>query len=134
MQGQTIILRGIVQRELAKVLIDRAPDDAVVNVRAATRTNDQNALMWALLSDISRAKPEGRMMTAELWKAVFMQACGHEVQFLNGLDGMPFPVGFRSSRLSKSQMADLITFIQAYGDQHGVRWSDDPHAYAGMAA
>lgn len=125
MQGQTIILAGLVQREKAKALIELAPANAVVNIREATRTLDQNAKLWAMLSDISRAKPEGRLMTPELWKAVFMHACGYEVQFLNGLDGMPFPVGFRSSRLNKSQMADLITFILAYGDTHGVRWSDD---------
>jgi len=122
--GQTVILRGDAQRLLAKQLIDRAPVDAVVNVREATRTLEQNAKMHAMLSDISRAKPEGRMMGPELWKAVFMQACGHEVQFLNGLDGLPFPAGFRSSRLTVRQMADLITFIAAYGDQHGVRWSE----------
>ena len=124
MSGQTIILRSQSQRDLAKRMIDLAPEDAVVNVREATRNADQNARLWAMLSDISRAQPEGRKMGAELWKAVFMQACGHEVQFLNGLDGMPFPAGFRSSRLTVRQMADLITFIAAYGDQHGVRWSE----------
>lgn len=125
--SQTIILRGDSQRMLAKALIDKAPVDAVVTVKEATRNLDQNAKCWAMLSDISRAKPEGRTMTAELWKAVFMQACGHEVQFLNGLDGLPFPAGFRSSRLSVRQMADLISFVSAYGDQHGVRWSEQYH-------
>jgi len=122
--SQTVILRGDSQRMLAKALIDKAPVDAVVTVKEATRNLDQNARLWAMLSDISRAKPEGRTMTAELWKAVFMAACGHEVQFLNGLDGLPFPAGFRSSRLTVRQMADLITFVAAYGDQHGVRWSE----------
>jgi len=125
MSGQTVIIRGDAQRHLAKQLIDKAPIDAVVNVREATRNADQNAKLWAMLSDISRAKPEGRMMGPELWKAVFMQACGHEVQFLNGLDGLPFPAGFRSSRLTVRQMADLISFVSAYGDQHGVRWSEE---------
>lgn len=125
MSGQTVILAGESQRQLAKKLIDVAPHGAVVNVREATRNTDQNSKLWAVLSDISRAKPEGRMMGPELWKAVFMQACGHEVQFLNGLDGLPFPAGFRSSRLTVRQMADLITFIAAYGDQHGVRWSEE---------
>lgn len=124
MTGQTIILRGASQRDMAKRLIDKAPDNAVVNIREATRSLDANAKLWAMLSDISRAKPEGRTMTAELWKAVFMQACGHEVQFLNGLDGLPFPAGFRSSRLTVRQMADLISFVAAYGDQHGVKWSE----------
>ena len=122
--SQTVILRGDSQRMLAKALIDKAPVDAVVTVKEATRNLEQNARCWAMLSDISRAKPEGRTMTAELWKCVFMQACGHEVQFLNGLDGLPFPAGFRSSRLSVRQMADLITFVAAYGDQNGVKWSE----------
>ena len=122
--SQTVILRGGSQRMLAKALIDKAPVDAVVTVKEATRNLEQNARCWAMLSDISRAKPEGRTMTAELWKCVFMQACGHEVQFLNGLDGLPFPAGFRSSRLSVRQMADLITFVAAYGDQNGVKWSE----------
>jgi hypothetical protein len=124
--AQTVIIRGASQRALAKRLIDAAPIDAVVTVKEATRNADQNALMWALLSDISRAKPEGRRHTPEVWKALFMSACGHEVQFAQGLDGNPFPVGFRSSRLSVRQMADLITFIQAWGDERGVAWSDRP--------
>ena len=124
MNGQTVILAGQYQRDLAKRLIDRAPPYAVLNVREAKRTMDQNAKMWAMLSDISRAKPEGRTQTPEVWKALFMNACGHEVQFLNGLDGNPFPHGFRSSRLSKSQMSDLIEFILEYGARHDVRWSD----------
>jgi hypothetical protein len=128
MAGQTVILRGQSQREFAKMMIDRAPHDAVVNVRAATRTTDQNAKMWAMLSDISRAKPEGRMATPEVWKALFMNACGHAVQFEVGLDGRPFPTGFRTSALSKADMADLITFILQYGDKHGVRWSDEMRA------
>jgi hypothetical protein len=123
--GQTVILAGQSQRDLAKRLIDRAPPYAVVNMREASRTTDQNAKMWAMLSDISRAKPQGRQHTAEMWKALFMHACGHAVQFETSLDGQPFPVGFRSSRLSKRQMVDLIDFIGSYGAQHGIRWSDE---------
>lgn len=136
MKGQTVILRGTSQRELAKRLIDLAPADAVVSVKEATRTNDQNAKMWAMLSDISRAKPDGLRHTTDVWKALFMNACGHEVQFMNGLtDGAPFPIGFRSSRLTVKQMADLITFIQAWGDEKGVEWSEEPrYSFEGRPA
>ena len=123
--GQTIILAGDYQRRLAQTLIMKAPQGAVVNIKAASRSLDQNAKMWAMLSDISRAKPGGRCMTADRWKMVMMQACGHAVQFEIGLDGAPFPIGFRSSALSKAQMADLITFIQQWGDEQGVQWSDE---------
>lgn len=123
MTGQTIILAGNSQRAFAKSLIDAAPVNAVVNVKEATRSPDQNALMWALLSDISRAKPEGRKHTTEVWKCLFMSACGHQVQFETGLDGNPFPIGFRSSKLSVAQMNDLITFIIQWGDEHGIEWT-----------
>lgn len=126
--AQTVILIGSDQRNLAKEMIDRAPDNAVVTVKEATRNLDQNALMWALLSDISRAKPEGRQWVPETWKAAFMHSLGHQVKFAEGLDGSgPFPVGFRTSRLSKRQMADLITVILEYGDRHGIRWSVPAH-------
>ena len=80
-----------------------------------------------MLSDVSRSKPEGRAHTPEVWKALFMNACGHAVQFETGLSGQPFPVGFRSSNLTKREMIDLIDFIGSYGSAHGVRWSDEFH-------
>lgn len=122
---QTVILRSPVQRALAKQMVDRCPPDAVVTFSEAKRTLDQNALMWVLLSDIARARPEGRAMPPEMWKAAFLSALGHEIVWQPGLEGAPaFPAGFRSSRLSKAQMAELITFIQAYGDRHRVAWSE----------
>ena len=122
--AQTVILIGPDQRALAKRIIDRAPSDAVVRIAEATRNANQNARMWAMLSDISRAKPDGRKWVPETWKAAFMQSLGHQVQFCEGLDGSgPFPIGFRSSRLTVRQMADLITVIAEYGDRHGVQWS-----------
>lgn len=124
MAGQTIILHGKSQRDFAKRMVDLAPDDAVVNIRAAKRTTDQNSLLWALLSDVSRAKPGGRTHTPEVWKALFMHACGHAVQFETGLSGEPFPIGFRSSRLNKQQMGDLIDFIYSWGAENGVQFTD----------
>jgi len=126
--GQTVILVGDIQRAFAKRLIDAAPAGAVVNVRQATRTIDQNDLMWALLSDLSRAKPQGRKETPDMWKAIIMKACGHAVQFTMGIDGEPFPVGYRTSKLTKAQMSDMIEFIYAYGAENGVIFNDQRNA------
>lgn len=123
--AQTIILRAKAQRDLAKSLIDKAPADAVVSVREANRNLDQNAKLWAMLSDVSRAKPEGRRWTPETWKSAFMHSLGHQVLFCEGLDGSgPFPLGFRSSKLTVRQMADLITVVLEYGDRHNVVWTE----------
>lgn len=128
--AQTVILRSQSQRDFAKVMIDRAPEGAVITIKEATRTLDQNARLWAMISDVSRSKPEGRMHTPEVWKNLFMHACGHAVQFELGLDGKPFPVGFRSSRLNKSQMSDLMEFVSEYGARHGVVWTDPAYGEA----
>ena len=102
-----------------------APADYVVSIGPRKRSSDQNAKLWASLGDIAKAKPEGRQWTPETWKAAFMHYLGHQVQFCEGLDNSgPFPLGFRSSHLSVKQMADLITCVQAYGDAHGVQWTD----------
>ena len=125
MAAHTFILRTKADRDRACAAIMAAPFEAVTKVAAPTRTVDQNDLMWAMLSEISIAKPDGRRHTPEMWKALFMHACGHEVQFLNGLDGNPFPVGFRSSRLSKAQMSELLEWIFAWCAEKGVTLSHD---------
>jgi hypothetical protein len=53
-----------------------------------------------------------------------MAALGHEVMFTMGLNDQPFPIGFKTSKLTKPQMSDLIEFIYAYGAQHNVKWSE----------
>lgn len=123
-----VILRDDWTRARAKALIDQAPEGFIATIAEQKRSNLQSDKMWAMLTDISVAKPEGRRLIPEDWKVLFMHAAGWECQFLEGLDGRPFPKGFSSSQLTKSQMRDLIDFIQAYGDQHGVQWTPSQEA------
>lgn len=104
----------------------RAADSGdIVTVAKATRSSRANALMWALLADLARSKPEGRQWTPETWKAALMHSLGHQIMFCEGIEGSgPFPMGFRSSQLNAKQMGDLIMTIQKYGDEHGVVWSE----------
>ena len=118
--SHTVILRGDAQRAYAKQLIDAAPVDAVVSVKGPTRNKDQNALMWVLLTEISRAKPLGRSHIPEVWKSILMSACGHQVQFILGIDGEMFPAGFKTSKLTVPQMAELIEYIYWFGAENGV--------------
>lgn len=123
--GQTIRLVSDANRARAAQWCQKAPAGAVVNIREATRTSEQNAKMWALLSDLSRAKPEGRELTPDVWKALFLHSLDHAQRFEMALDGKGMvPVGFRSSRLTKQQMSDLIEMIYEYGARHGVEWSE----------
>jgi hypothetical protein len=119
-----IILGSDYSRKRAIEAVVAAPDGHVFTLTEPKRSNDQSAKMWAMLTDISRAEPMGRKHTPDDWKAILMNACGWECQFIEGLDGRPFPQGFRSSQLTKGQMSSLIESMFAFGAEHGVAWSD----------
>lgn len=125
---QTLILDSNYRRSQAHRLVDAAPINAVLTIAPPKRTVPQNSRFWAMLSDVSRAKPEGRTHTPETWRDLFMHAMGHSVRFEMGLNGEPFPAGFRSSKLTKGQMGDLMEFIAAWGSERGVIFSDEEQA------
>lgn len=122
---QTFHLISPLVRANAVQAVSSAEPGMIVTVRKPTRSNQANAKMWSMLTDISKAKVDGRNWTPETYKAAFLHSLGHQVMFAEGLDGSgPFPLGFRSSALSVSQMSDLITIMYKYGDEHGVEWKE----------
>ena len=121
-----IIRNGPHGREFAYRLIDSAPIGSVVKVEAPRRTVPQNDRMWAMLTIVSAAKPEGRELTPDVWKALFMHSLDHEQRFEMALDGKGFvPMGFRSSKLSKEQFSDLFAVIEEYAARHGINLGDN---------
>jgi len=118
---------GPVTRARAMRLMERVPEGTRVEFKGARRTLPQNDKMWAMLSEIARQKTHcGRRYTADQWKAIFMHAMGQETVFVPSLDGETFfPIGWRSSDLSKTEMSELIEFIQSWGAQNGVVFADD---------
>lgn len=100
-----------------------APNGWLLELRQPTRSTEQNAALWSLLTQIARQRPKhnGADMTPELWKAVFMDAWGAEVAFLPKLEGGGmFPVGHRSSHLTVGEMSSLIELIIAWTAREGL--------------
>ena len=124
MTVHTINLRTEADRVRAGNWLVRAPIGWLVSFTEAKRTALQNKKMWAMLNDISASEMGGRKETPDNWKAICMNACGWEIQFLEGWDGQPFPSGFRSSRMTTKQMGQLIDWMQATGDENGVQWKE----------
>ena len=119
----TAILRG--NRGFAHRLVDSAPEGSVMEIKPLRRTLPQNDKLWAILTDISAAKPDGRALAPEIWKSLFCAALGHEQRFEAAIDGNGFvPLGFRTSRMSKAQMSDLLEFIHAWAAERGIELKD----------
>lgn len=122
---QTVILASQHSRQLAAQMCWKAPAGSVHKIDPPKRTEDQNAKLWAMLSDVSRAKPEGREYPPEIWKSLFMALVGFQPRFEPSLDGKGVvPIGYKSSRLTKAEFSDLIEAIYAFGAEHSVEWSE----------
>lgn len=121
-----IRLIGPKQRAYAHQLIDAVPDGWVVTIKEEKRRDKQNSLFWEVMGDLAKGQPEGRRWTKETWRDAILHATGHAIQFEMGLEGSgAFPVGFRSSCLSVSQMSQVMEFAFAYGARHGVIFTID---------
>lgn len=117
--------RRAVTREILAA-ISKAPIGWMVEICEAIRTTPQNRRFQAMLGDIAKqCLIRGGKKNKEEWKCIFMRAAGKEMQVLPELygDGF-FGAGYRSSKLKVSEMSDLMMYIQAYGDEQGVAWSD----------
>ena len=121
MRKQRFFLISDQVRANAKAAIGNAPEGCCVTIQESTRSLRQNSLLWCLLGKIVDAEAAGFPPTdAEGWKHRMMHALGHECRFETGLDGKPFAVGFRSSKLGVKEMADLIELIYAFGAEHDI--------------
>ena len=113
-------------RAKARAWVDAAPIGCLVAFEPdPKRSTEQNAKMWAMLGDISKqCQLHGKSKAPETWKLVMMHALKYECAFEIGMNGDPFPVGYKSSKLSVSEMSEFIEYIYSYGAEQGVMWSE----------
>ena len=95
----------------------------VLTIRPETRSLQQNARLWAMLTDISQQVDwYGRKLSPENWKHVFSAALKKQ-DVVPGLDGGFVVLGLSTSKMTVGEMADLQTLMEAFGAENGVRFS-----------
>ena len=97
----------------------------VVSIQEMTRTLEQNARMWATLTDISEQVVwHGLKLTPEEWKHVFTATLKGQKTVPN-LDGTGFIILGQSTRtMSKKEFSNLLELAYAFGAEQGVKWSE----------
>jgi hypothetical protein len=120
----TVILTNNDTRQKVAQWAMKAPYGTRVEFKQAKRSLDQNAKMWALLTDIASQVPwHGIRLSADDWKLVFLDALKREVRMVPNIDGNGFvSLGRSSSDLSKGEMSELIELIVMFGAKHGVKF------------
>lgn len=100
----------------------------VAELRPEKRSDAQNRRLWSMLSDISKQVDwHGHKLTSEEWKDVFSAAL-KRTKVVPGLDGGFVVCGQSTSRMTKAEMCELQTLMEAFGAQHGVQfkaWEED---------
>lgn len=122
---QKYTLAHATARQRAIDAVRAAPDGMVVEIRAKTRSLDQNARLWAMLTDLSRQlKWCDRDLSPADWKCL-MTAHLKRHETVPGLDGGFVVLGAYTSQMTVRDMSDLIELMRAFGAENGVDWSDD---------
>lgn len=126
---RTIFLVGPAQRQFARDCIELAPADYVCILKQKTRTLEQNALMWSLLTDLAgQVNWHGQFLSADEWKEV-LSASLKKQKVVPGIDSGFVVIGARTSQMTKKEMSDLCELIYAFGAEQGVVWTkDEPKA------
>lgn len=101
------------------------PPGTSVEFRAPRRTLDQNALLWSRLGELAQSiEWHGQKLSAEDWKTL-ATASLRKCRFVPGLDpGTVVPLGLRTSDMTKAEMADLLTLLEAFAAEHGITFRD----------
>lgn len=95
-----------------------------LSVKEEKRSLPQNALLHALLTDISRqVEWAGKKRSVDVWKrlitAAWMRARGESVEVLPALDGHGIDIVWRSTAdLSVAECSELLDFAQAWAEEH----------------
>jgi len=108
---------------LAKSLL-MAGHRLTLEVRPEKRSDAQNRRLWAMLGEIARQVDwYGQKLTAEEWKHVFSASLSKQ-KVVPGLDGGFVVLGLSTSKMTKGEMSDMQTLMEAFGAEKGVTFSE----------
>ena len=121
---QVFVLAHDHARARAANAVRGAAEGFVVTIEEPRRSNDQNALWWPLLQEISKQAfhpVTGEKLAPEWWRMVILDATGREQPKCPSLDGShDVPMGLSSRKLRKREFSDLIEMTYKVGAELGV--------------
>lgn len=106
----------------------QAGKSLVLTLTEETRSNEQNAILHAVLTDIANQVDwHGKKLSADIWKrlcvASWLREKNQNPVLIPALDGSGFDVVYeKTSKLTTTQCSELIEWCFAFGAEHGVKF------------
>ena len=96
-----------------------------MSIKRETRSSEQNARMWAMLTDVSKqVEWYGRKLSPEAWKCVFSASLKKQ-DVVPGLHGDFVVIGQPTSAMTIREMSDLMELMAAFGAERDVKFTDE---------
>ena len=95
----------------------------VLSLAPETRSSAQNRRLWVMLGEIAaQVDWYGQKLSADDWKHV-LSASLKKQRAVPGIDGGFVVLGLSTSKMSKGEMSELQTLMEAFGAEKSVRFS-----------
>lgn len=124
MTKRPFVLVDAAARQRAIECVRTAPEGYSVVVGPATRSLEQNSMLWPLLERVAKQVVwHGQTLSADDWKNIFTSSLKKQ-RVVPGIDGGFVVMGQSTRMMSKADMSELIELIMAFGAQNGVQFGE----------
>jgi len=111
-------------RNLAREMVDNAPDGHILEVRPPKRSLDSNRYYWAVLGDISEHVVPGKAYEPSIWHE-YLRALFLPERMVELPDGSIKMLEPSTSELNQASFSEYTEKVIKWALEHDVKFSDN---------
>ena len=111
-------------RNVAREMVDNAPDGHILEVRPPKRSLDSNRYYWAVLGDISEQVVPGKAYEPSIWHE-YLRALFLPERMVELPDGSLKMLEPSTSELNQSSFSEYVEKVVMWALQNDVKFSDN---------
>jgi len=111
-------------RNVAREMVDNAPDGHILEVRPPKRSLDSNRYYWAVLGDISEQVVPGKAYEPSIWHE-YLRALFLPERMVELPDGSIKMLEPSTSELNQATFSEYVEKVVHWALEHDVRFSDN---------
>jgi len=111
-------------RDVAKQMVDNAPDGYVLEVRPPKRSLDSNRYYWAVLGDISEQMVVGKAYEPSIWHE-YLRALFLPERMIELPDGSIKMLEPSTSELNQTMFSEYVEKVVKWALEHDVKFSEN---------
>jgi hypothetical protein len=111
-------------RNLAREMVDNAPDGHILEVRPPKRSLDSNRYYWAVLGDISEQVVPGKAYEPSIWHE-YLRALFLPERMVELPDGSIKMLEPSTSELNQATFSEYVEKVVKWALEHDVKFSEN---------